>query len=669
MLSILSIMTVRTQQREVMGKIVRVNIPRFGYRWQGSLEVDLENIGVVNLVMMGNVAQWLAPGEKVKIVLRSEPKRVNDILILDYGDYELYRYYGKSTIKVWPVFQRVFELPRFDPVTGRELYRYRIAAREALTENDYVAIVELEQYHYASEEEIVAVWRCPSCGKFYEGNVPPKCTQCNIECKLVEIRGSLPSSRFLVLELIDKEPYEPRIVGYVRVDTPIPLMSRRIVREDGSVVIERYIREKIFGKRWFHPTFWPLVYTKRKELFTKYKELASIYGRRVAKAIVGDMLREMLHRCNTAAARIARVVIHPDYRGDGLGVLAVKATIEWVRERRVPEMKRKKHLIEVIAQMARYNPFFEKAGFVYVWDTASGRPVLYYPLTDTARKKLEDFLKTDPYARQHGGKLWRPRYTTSEPLSEPAVFREVTKTYKSSLDLSRLDPELQEALRAFGVDRRVIERYVLRNVNLEIRPGEVVVLVGISGAGKTTFLRLIIGAALGLQDEKYRPTSGTVTVPPNTKIAAMIPGEIEPTFGEESLLEHVARKLGDVHTAIEVLNICGLSDAVLYRARFDELSTGQRERAKIASLLAERPNLLIIDEFTAHLDTLTAMRVARKLNEVVRKHSITLIVATNRREVIDALSPDKVIYIGYGVAKVVTREEYMVQTRQGKRAS
>ncbi len=646
-----------TTQKECYGKIVRVNIPKFGYRWQGSLEIEVEGIGLVNFLMMGNIAQWLTPGEKVKLILKSEPKKVGDLLVLDYNDYELYRYYGKSLIKVWPVFQKVFELPRYDPVTGKELYKYKILAREALTEEDYVAIVELEQYHYASEEEIVAVWRCPNCGKFYESNIMPRCENCKIDCKLVEIRGSLPSSRFLVLELIDREPYEPRIVGYVRIDTPIPLMSRRIVKEDGSIVIEKFIREKVFGKSWFHPTFWPLAYTKRKELFSKYKELASLYGRRLAKAMVGDWLRQMLHRCNTAVARIARVVIHPDYRGDGLGVLAVKAAIEWVKERRVPEMKKQKHLIEVIAQMARYNPFFEKAGFIYLWDTASGRPVLYYPLTETARKKIENFLKNDPYARQHGGKLYRPRYTTAEPLSGPIVFQDVVKAYRSTLDLSALSKDLQDVLRAFGVDRRVIERAVLRNVNLTINPGEVVVVVGASGAGKTTFLKLIVGAVLKLQDENYRPNSGTIQVPDNVRLAALIPGEIEPTFGDESLLEHMTKKLGDVNAAIEVLNICGLSDAVLYRARFSELSTGQKERAKIASLLAERPNLLVIDEFTAHLDTLTAMRVARKLNEVARKHKITLVVATHRKEVIDALSPDKILYVGYGTIKVIERKQ------------
>lgn len=74
----------------------------------------------------------------------------------------------------------------------------------------------------------------------------------------------------------------------------------------------------------------------------------------------------------------------------------------------------------------------------------------------------------------------------------------------------------------------------------------------------------------------------------------------------ESIWEHVYRKIGDLNAAVEVLNRSGLSDAVLYRVKFSELSTGQKERAKIASLLTGKPNLLLIDEFAAHLDILTA---------------------------------------------------------------
>ena len=60
------------------------------------------------------------------------------------------------------------------------------------------------------------------------------------------------------------------------------------------------------------------------------------------------------------------------------------------------------------------------------------------------------------------------------------------------------------------------------------------------------------------------------------------------------------------------------------------ISQSVRNRAKIASLFAEKPNLIIIDEFAAHLDPLSAKRVARKVAEMCRKAGITLVLATHR---------------------------------------
>ena len=639
------------------GRVAAARVPRVGSRWLGGLLVELETGARVHLFMPGAIARWLQRGERVEVQFLEEPESVNGVYVAPRDSYELWRLWGgegrEERIQVWPPWSRSARLER-GSVLGEKVYEYRIVAREAITEDDFREIVGLEQYHYASREEVVAIWRCPACGGYAEANVQPTCPRCNVPMKLQEIRGSLPSSRFMVLELVSREPYEPRIVAYVRVDTPIPLMHRRVVREDGSIEIERMIRERVFPKDWFHPTFWPLAYTRRAELRKRFQELAGLYGsRRIARAAVGEEIaEEALRRANTAAARIARVVVHPDYRGDGIGVLAVRMALEWIRERRIPEMKRRKHVVETIAQMARFNPFFEKAGFRYMWDTASGRPVLMYPLTEEARKRIEEFLEKDPYARRHGGRLFRPRYGGIEPLDEPVRLIGVTKIYRSELDVSRLPLELQDVLRAFGAERRRVERYVLRGTSLEIRPGEVVAVVGASGAGKTTLLRMIIGAALGTSDERYRPSQGRVEVPGNVRVAALLPGEMEPIFRDETLLEHVARKIGDPAAAVEVLNAVGLSDAIFYRARFDELSTGQKERARLASLLAERPNLLVIDEFTAHLDRLTAQRVARKLGSLARRAGITLVVSTNRPEVLQALVPDKVVLVGYGTAVV-----------------
>jgi len=656
--------------RDLQARVVGHIVPMVGSRWRGGLVVEVAGRRV-QLLMPGSIARWFSRDERVVVKFLDEPEPVANgrgyaAYVAPRDSYELWRLWGgesrEERVKVWPPWSAETRLEK-ESIIGEKVYEYEIVAREAVTEQDYKEIVGLEQYHYASKEEIVAIWRCPVCGYYKESNVQPTCPRCGVPMKLQEIRGSLPSSRFLVLELRRREPYEPRIVAYVRVDTPIPLMHRRVPKPDGGFEIEKMAREKICSKDWFHPTFWPLAYSKRRELLQKFRELVELYqSRRVARAaLASEIAEEALRRANTAAARIARVVVHPDYRGDGIGVIAVKMALRWIEERRIPEMKRRKHIVETIAQMARYNPFFEKAGFVYMWDTASGRPVLMYPLSEEARRCIERYLREDPVGRSHGGRLFRSRYGTVEKLSGPIRLEGVTKIYRSELDVNRLPPQLQDVLRAFGAERRLVERYVLRSVSFEIEPGEVVAVLGASGAGKTTLLRMIIGAAVPrLREEQgdlYAPDEGQVEVPSNTRIEYMLPGEHEPVFGEETLLEHVYSRIGDPAAAVEILNAVGLSDAIFYRARFSELSTGQKERAKLASLLATKPNLVIVDEFTAHLDRLTAQRVARKLAKIARQAGITLIVSTNRPEVLKALAPDKLVLVGYGTAYVQKARE------------
>ncbi|AIF70190.1 ABC transporter ATP-binding protein [Palaeococcus pacificus DY20341] len=623
------------------GKVVGSELPRFKHRWFGILEVDIK--GEIYKLYMSGVAQWFVTGDEVEIYPKTEPKEKNGEKVFDFDDYELYKFYDGEKIKVWPLWETEYEAKRFSPLTGELLYTYKIKAREATYESDFEAIAELEQYHYASQKEKVALWRCESCGHIFEANTKQSCPKCGSETHILEIKGSTPASRFLILELENREEYEPRVLAYVRVDPPIPLMHRRLPNGE----IEKNIRERVFPEDWFHPAFWP-----ERIMREFYDGLKQKHSKKVARSLLWEKAKwQALRESDTAGARIARVVVHPDYRSDGLGQLSVKSALEWIKERRIPEMRKRKHLVETIAQMARYNPFFEKVGFKFLWETASGRPVLCYPLTKEAQEYIERFLREDPHAPKDG-RLWRPSYGKVEPLNGPIVFKNVSKVFESELNINGLPEEIKSLLEAFGVRHRIIQRQVLRGLNFEIKPKELVVVVGASGAGKTTLLRLILGAARGYWEEKYRPTNGEIEVPENAKVSVLIPSEFEPDFGSESILENVYRKLGDLNASVEILNRSGLSDAVLYRAKFSELSTGQKERAKIASLLAEKPNLLLMDEFAAHLDTLTAMRVAKKVGEIIRDAGITALIITHRPEVVKALDPDKVLFVGYGTAKI-----------------
>jgi len=80
----------------------------------------------------------------------------------------------------------------------------------------------------------------------------------------------------------------------------------------------------------------------------------------------------------------------------------------------------------------------------------------------------------------------------------------------------------------------------------------------------------------------------------------------------------------------------------------DQLSTGQRERFLLALLLAGRPDLLLVDEFAAHLDGPNARQLARALARLAREVGITLVVSSHRVEVRAALEPDRIVYVGYG---------------------
>jgi len=183
----------------------------------------------------------------------------------------------------------------------------------------------------------------------------------------------------------------------------------------------------------------------------------------------------------------------------------------------------------------------------------------------------------------------------------------------------------------------------LDSVDFEARAGEVVVIMGPSGAGKTTFLT-IAGALL-------RPTSGTVEIS-GTNITALREAQLPPVRREkvgfifqsfnllESLnaLENVmlvmmdgtAKSHGAANRARELMKMLGLGHRL--KSLPKQLSGGEKQRVAIGRALANNPDLILADEPTANLDSKRGREVMHLLRQIAfEMHKAVIIVSHDHR--------------------------------------
>ena len=184
----------------------------------------------------------------------------------------------------------------------------------------------------------------------------------------------------------------------------------------------------------------------------------------------------------------------------------------------------------------------------------------------------------------------------------------------------------------------------LRNVSLQARPGELVLLTGPSGSGKTTLLNLL--AALD------RPDRGEIVVAPaaitrlsraaaaryrNERVGIIFQSyNLLPqlTALENVLLPMIPQRRPDRRRALELLDSVGLADRSGHRP--PELSGGEQQRVAIARALANEPALILADEPTGNLDDATAQTVLALLCGSCRERGATLILVTHDREALHA---------------------------------
>ncbi|MEM7215965.1 MAG: polyamine ABC transporter ATP-binding protein [Pseudomonadota bacterium] len=204
-------------------------------------------------------------------------------------------------------------------------------------------------------------------------------------------------------------------------------------------------------------------------------------------------------------------------------------------------------------------------------------------------------------------------------------------------DAPWLDRDAEPLVRIKGVTKKFGEVTAVNNVDLDIYQGELFCLLGGSGCGKTTLLRMLAGFEV--------PTSGTISIDGNDM--STVPPYERPTnmmFQSYALFPHMTvekniafglqqDKMPKDEIADRVHEILKLVELQDYKKRKpQQLSGGQRQRVALARALVKEPRLLLLDEPLAALDKKLRKQTQFELANIQEQVGVTFIVVTHDQE-------------------------------------
>ncbi|HEX7752399.1 MAG TPA: ABC transporter ATP-binding protein [Novosphingobium sp.] len=198
---------------------------------------------------------------------------------------------------------------------------------------------------------------------------------------------------------------------------------------------------------------------------------------------------------------------------------------------------------------------------------------------------------------------------------------------------------------------------VLRGVDLEVRPGEIVALLGPSGSGKSTMLQAVglleggFGGSIAIAGTEASKLDGDARTTLRRDHIGFVYQfhHLLPDFTaiENVVLPQLVAGKGEAEAsarARELLGALGLGQRLDHRP--SQLSGGEQQRVAVARALANRPGLVLADEPTGNLDEATADRVLAQLLKLVRDEGSAALIATHNERL--AALMDRVVRLHDG---------------------
>lgn len=219
------------------------------------------------------------------------------------------------------------------------------------------------------------------------------------------------------------------------------------------------------------------------------------------------------------------------------------------------------------------------------------------------------------------------------------------------------DPVVQVSGLNFSFGNGELCRQILYDIELDIYPGEIVILEGPSGSGKTTLLTLLSG--LRTFHEGSIKLFGTELCGADQQELVLLRRRIGYIFQHHNLLEFltarrnveimfelqpsVSQKEAQARTE-EILSAMGLQNH--FDSFPNKMSGGQKQRVAIARALVTGPSLILADEPTAALDKVTGRQVVEILQTISRSKSIPILLVTHDNRILDIA--DRIVRIEDG---------------------
>ena len=202
----------------------------------------------------------------------------------------------------------------------------------------------------------------------------------------------------------------------------------------------------------------------------------------------------------------------------------------------------------------------------------------------------------------------------------------------------------------------------VRDLNIEVREGELMVLVGPSGSGKSTALRLVAGLETPTEGEVFIGGELANDVPPRDREIAMV-------FQDYALYPHldVGQNLGfglkmrgvpagEVRSRVmEASRMLGIGD--LLRRKPKELSGGQRQRVALGRALVRAPKVFLFDEPLSNLDASLRIQLRREIKDIHRRLGATMLYVTHDQSEAMAIGERMALMNGGAVEQVGSPSE------------